>query len=546
MPPKLIAFPFTECGTSSIMSRHATTQQDAKYYSRSKNRLTDCFLIQADDYEEQQATADAEEDTRMNDRIMLLTRKQASMKQRYREYSFCCLFSAYEGSPTSSSAWKGNRLSTGQRGIGERHRSWCTCSLCGPCLFNPDQIEGETGPSHYNGSKKRELCFVQPKITNAEQRGTKCHSLWQLICLNTPQDISDCAEDNFNQEVSQPSQRCAEDCVHPIVSQPSQRAPEVETVSQENIEETLVLGELQERGTTLRYVFFGKQSYLPKSPVIGWYTCHQCLNLQSDCARKIVSSQALDIEVHAGQIFKAVDKVLPQTGSKRIFVAGTGWPDLTGVNVLVTPDIQDSDILMLLQRSVMLAFCDCLMITVNRIDRHQLQSLLQILLAIAGNHTTVIIFHYVENNDDFQVWNTDQHDRQFIDICTSFLQAQRKLIEEYLPLPELSDESHSSVECFLEPVLPDCFVPSRKMKLFHCMGTQEEAFSYLRRMYIESSKRLDSLAGRHCQGTTMQEMFHQTISTFAKLANLTERVNLNEEVIADGRSQLTVTVSMEK
>ena len=72
----------------------------------------------------------------------------------------------------------------------------------------------------------------------------------------------------------------------------------------------------------------------------------------------------------------------------------------------MAPVIPDGDILQLLQRSVMLSLCDCLIITIKHIDRNQLQSLLQILILAKENHTTVIIFHNVENTEDFEVWNT--------------------------------------------------------------------------------------------------------------------------------------------
>ena len=111
-------------------------------------------------------------------------------------------------------------------------------------------------------------------------------------------------------------------------------------------------------------------------------------------------------------------------------------------------------------------------------------------------------------------------------------------------MPEVSNDSDSIAakkDCSPGQVLQDWSVPSRKMKLFHCLGLQKEAMPSIRQ-YIESSQFLDSLLERKCQGT-MLHVFHQTIVEFAQLANLTEFVNLTEvETTIHGSSHLTVTV----
>ena len=190
--------------------------------------------------------------------------------------------------------------------------------------------------------------------------------------------------------------------------QTSERATETEADSQLDTWERLTFGEvLQQEGTKLRYTFYNPQFHFPKSPVLGWYSSRQCLYLQTHFAGKMLSSNALDIstvELHAGVTFRAAQREVPQTGSKQVFVSGTGWPVLTGGNVMTTPEIQDSNILLLLQQSMMILLCDCLIITVKEINRYQLQSLLKILVLAKENSTTVIIFHHVENEEAFKVW----------------------------------------------------------------------------------------------------------------------------------------------
>ena len=189
---------------------------------------------------------------------------------------------------------------------------------------------------------------------------------------------------------------------------PCEPAVEAEADSQVGTWERLILGELlQETGTKLRYRFYTPQFHLPKSPVVGWYSSRECLSLQTICAGKILSTKALNISIlkpHAGVTFKALQRELPQIGSRQVLVSGTWLPDLTGGNVLMTPEIQDIDILMLLQQSVILSLCDCLIITVKNINRHQLQSLVKILGTAKQKYKTVIIFHYVDDKDDFKVW----------------------------------------------------------------------------------------------------------------------------------------------
>ena len=196
------------------------------------------------------------------------------------------------------------------------------------------------------------------------------------------------------------------------ISHTCEPAVQAKADSQVDTWKWLTLAELlQVTETKLRYVFYSPQFHLPESPVVGWYSSGQCLSLQTSCARKILSNEALDtsiVKLHAGVTFKALQQESPQIGSKQIFVFGTGWPDLTGGNILMTPEIQDIDILMLLQQSVILSLCDCLIITVKDINQHQLQSLVKILGIAKQNCTTVIIFHYVENKEHFKVWITKQ------------------------------------------------------------------------------------------------------------------------------------------
>ena len=125
-----------------------------------------------------------------------------------------------------------------------------------------------------------------------------------------------------------------------------------------------------------------------------------------------------------------------------------------------------------------------------------------------------------------------------------FSQTQLQLIEEFLPMPEISNDNESIAvepDCSPGQVFQEWSVPSRKMKLFHCLGLQEEALLSIR-LYIESSKFLDSLLERKCQGT-MHHLFHQTIVEFAQLANLTEFVTLTEVETIDGSNHLTVRIS---
>ena len=250
----------------------------------------------------------------------------------------------------------------------------------------------------YIVSDEENLIGDQPEknTATAERRDTKRHRSQLLdCCCCHPQCYSDGSEDGHNQEEHELSEQKSE--------------PEADT--QVNVWKRLAVGGVsQKEGTRLIYTFNNPQFQLSKSPVIGWYSSHHCLNLQTNCARKILKIKTADktaVELHAEEMFKAVLKEVPQTGSKQVIVAGTGWPDLAGGNVLMTPNIRDNDILMLLQRCVILSLCDCLILTVKDIDRHQLQSLLQILVVAKGNRTTVIIFHHVETKEEFEVWNIE-------------------------------------------------------------------------------------------------------------------------------------------
>ena len=102
--------------------------------------------------------------------------------------------------------------------------------------------------------------------------------------------------------------------------------------------------------------------------------------------------------------------------------------------------------------------------------------------------------------------------------------------------------SHGAKEdCSSEQALQGCSVPSRKMNLFHCLGTDDKAFSGVQQ-YINSWKLPDSLSGRHCQDT-IHEFFRQTIAKFAEVASLTGVVDISElKAIDDGSIELTVTV----
>ena len=231
----------------------------------------------------------------------------------------------------------------------------------------------------------------KPCTARAERRDTKRHRSQLLdCCCCQPQCHSDGSEDSHNQEEHEPSEQKSE----PVAD------------TQVNVWKTLSVGGVsQKEGTRLIYTFFNPQFHWSTSPVIGWYSSHHCLNLQTNCARKILKIKSADktaVKLHAEEMFKAVLKEVPQTGSKQVIIEGTGWPDLAGGNVLMTPNIRDNDILMLLQRCVILSLCDCLFLTVKDIDRHQLQSLIQILVVAKGTRTTVII-HHVETKEEFEV-----------------------------------------------------------------------------------------------------------------------------------------------
>ena len=340
----------------------------------------------------------------------------------------------------SITAWNRDSPKTEQKGLCERLCLWCQHSLCWPCeslcswchslpcwpsagqCNDHGHNDGETATTKQQGtghlrwrplrwfstprsaddedgaeagssgnryleltnvetdniSKKRDP-VAQAKTTNVtKQQGAKSHQLQPFSWCSTPH--IDVDEDGLEAD------------------------SEVDTWKR------LALGEvLQKAEMKLRYTFYDFQSY-SKSPVVGWYSSHHCLNLQTNCARKILSSKTLDIsiaELHAGIAFKAVRRELPQSGS-RVFVSGTGWPDITGGTVLMTPCIQDSDIVMLLHQCVMVSLCDCLILTVKDVDRQQLQSLLKLLIMAKRNCTTVIIFHYVEDEEDFKVCNNGQ------------------------------------------------------------------------------------------------------------------------------------------
>ena len=110
-------------------------------------------------------------------------------------------------------------------------------------------------------------------------------------------------------------------------------------------------------------------------------------------------------------------------------------------------------------------------------------------------------------------------------------------------MPDISDGGHSNGakgECSPEQTLQDCSVASRKMKLFHCSGREEEAFSGVQQ-YIKACKFLDSLSGRHYQGT-MHEIFSRTIAEFAQVAGFTRVVDTEPKPTKDGSIELTVTV----
>ena len=367
-----------------------------------------------------------------------------------------------------------------------------------------------------------------------EQRDTASQQQCCLLgCFNAPQSHGSDAEDGDNQE-----------------HKSSVQATKAKTDSQVNTWETLALGKMSQGDSKLKYTFtfYDPQFHFPKSPVVGWYSPSQCMDLQTNCVRKILNSQGLDtslreFELHAGLTFKALLKQLPQAGTKQVFVSGAGWPDLTEANVLMTPVIPDTDILKLLQRSVMLSLCDCLIITIREIDRRQLQSLLQMLILAKRNRTTVMIFHYVGSTEDFEVWATV---RITVRHLSAYLfQAQHQLIEDCLPVVEVSHITGDGGDCSSESIPLGFSASSRKMKLFHFSGIQEEAFSNVQR-YIESIKFLDLLSGKHCQDN-MQKLFLDTLSEFAKLANLAKLVDIKEEPTADGSngsSQLTATITV--
>ena len=307
---------------------------------------------------------------------------------------------------------KEDGLSTQQNSLdgSEGHRS-CCCWPCGGYDHDNKEPHGESEFSWHEqisslehvaksiNSDKENPIEDQPEKANArvERRDTKNHRSRLLdCCCCPPQGDSDGSEDGHNQEEYE---------------QPERKGVEPEADSPVNVWKTLALGEMsQKEGNRNIYTFHNPQFHLSKHPVIGWYSSRRCLNLQTKCARKILKIKTTDrtsIELHAEEIFKAVLKEVPQTGSKQVIVAGTGWSDLTGGNVLMAPNIRVNDILMLLQRSLMLSLCDCLILTVKDIDRRQLQSLLQILVVAKGNCTTVIIFHHVGTKEEFEVWNTE-------------------------------------------------------------------------------------------------------------------------------------------
>ena len=117
------------------------------------------------------------------------------------------------------------------------------------------------------------------------------------------------------------------------------------------------------------------------------------------------------------------------------------------------------------------------------------------------------------------------------------------LIEDCLPILEVSHSTAVEGDRSPEYLLQDCSISSRKMKLFHFQssGMQEETFSNVQR-YIEI---FGSMSGRH-HHNTMQELFLQTINNFAHLTNLKKliRVHKTQETV-NGSHQLTVTVSLE-
>jgi ERCC4-type nuclease len=351
-----------------------------------------------------------------------------------------------------------------------------------------------------------------------KRKRTLRHKKWSCLEVQSDSDSAedrDSSEDSLLPNGSQTNDQSVGNSVNQVVSEPSQPV----LVEPQIKGRLLVFGELLHNAvTSLKYTFNGKPSYSSKLPIIGMYTCSQFLNLQTKCARKIVIHQELDLELHEEQTLKVLEEELSPSGSKRIFVVATGWP-ITSSNLVTIPAYRDRDILMWLQLCVLLTLCNCLIINVSRIDREGWQALLQILASIARNRKTAIIFHHVKHKDDFR--------------------AQRELIEECLPLSKFSDEDLSTeeeVNWFPSASSADKIVPSTKMKLFHCVGEDDEAISHIHRISSQPLEDYNTLEERECE-VTIQELFNKAIGKFAEHVRFS-----TEETTVDGNSQLLITI----
>jgi hypothetical protein len=385
-------------------------------------------------------------------------------------------------------------------------------------------------------------CFRSPHKSFQSECETPEQGLEETVIAeqprasSMPQDYGDGNKGHNYENDDQLRKKTVQSCDGDVYNQATGRLtePATKTNSQEDIGQILSTGQLlQDSGTKLRYKFYRHHFQISESPVVGWYSPWQSVKSQTSLACKLLDNQAMGInveELQTGVTFKALKVALPQVGSKQVFVFGTGWPDITGGNCLMPPDTQDIDVLMLVQLFVIISVCDCVIITVKDINRHQLQLLVKILDIAKQNCTTAILIHDVQTEERFK--------------------NQYKLIEEYLPMPDIRDDGHDTSNSAKkntispEQVLRDkqCSFPSDKLKLFHYSSKNEKAISRVRR-YIRDCQFLDSLSRRH-HTNTIYELFSQTVDEFIQLTNLTRVLDIRRNTISGENSECELTITI--